>query len=186
MTCRACGREFAPADLAVFGEHSVCAECQPGWVQQYRQGMLSVAAPAEVRYAGFWIRAAALLIDSLILGTFQFVVEFVVGYVLSRAGVSPIPEAIEMDLQVMSLLVQIFYFCWFRTHSGATPGKMVFGLKVIDHGGGPVRLGQAVKRWFAQILSGVLLGYGYMKAGWSPEKMSMHDGIARTRVIYAR
>jgi uncharacterized RDD family membrane protein YckC len=186
MTCSACGREFGSSDLAVFGEFSGCAACQPGWVQKYRQGMTIAAAPAEVRYAGFWIRAAALLIDTLILTTFQVAVEFVAGYMLSRAGVSPIPSAVETDLQIISFLVQIFYFCWFWTRSGATPGKMVFGLKVIDQRGGPVRLGQAVKRWFAQLLSGVLLGYGYMKAGWSPEKMSMHDGIAGTRVIYTR
>jgi len=168
MTCSACGREFAPADLAAFGEHS------------------TPAAPAEVRYAGFWIRGAALLIDSLILGTFQFLVGLLVANILVRGNVFPLDNAVQIDLQIISLLVQVLYCCWFGTHSGATPGKMVFGLKVIDQGGGPVRLGQAVKRWFAQLLSGVLFGYGYVIAGRSPEKRSMHDGIARTRVIYAK
>jgi len=89
-------------------------------------------------------------------------------------------------VESVSLIADISYFCYFWTNSGATPGKMIFGLKVIDENGGPVRMGQAIKRWFSQFLSGFLLGYGFMKAGWSPEKRSLHDGIARTRVIYYR
>lgn len=63
---------------------------------------------------------------------------------------------------------------------------MIFGLKVVDENGGPVRPGQAVLRWFSQLLSAALLGCGFMKAGWSPQKRSLHDGIAHTRVIYIR
>jgi len=155
---------------------------QPAFVQSYRQGMVETP-PREFHYAGFWIRVCAQAVDILILYLFQLAVALVAGVVMSGPT---IPEGVLTDLQIIEFLADIFYFCFFWTHSGATPGKMIFGLKVIDERGGPVRLGQAVKRWFCQILSGAIVGYGFMKAGWSPEKRSMTDGIARTRVIYIR
>jgi uncharacterized RDD family membrane protein YckC len=138
------------------------------------------AGPREFHYAGFWIRAAAILIDFLIVGAVQF------GLQLLVAAFGPMSRAVQIDVQIVMVLIDLFYYCFCWTHGGATPGKMVFGLRVIDRSGGPVSLSQAVKRWFAQMLSGVLLGYGFMKAGWMPEKAALHDGLARTRVVYGR
>jgi uncharacterized RDD family membrane protein YckC len=182
--CSSCEQAFAPEDLAVFGEHSVCAACQPAFVQTYRQGMVGTVAPTEFHYAGFWIRFCAQLIDFIITGAFAFLLGMGMRLVFGppETGDSPVVAYV----QIIVTGGTIFYYCYFWTHSGATPGKMLFSLKVIDEEGGPVRLGQAVKRWFSEGLSGVLLGYGYMKAGWSPEKRSLHDGIAGTRVIYTR
>src|SRR5258708_36674728 len=85
-TCSSCGRAFAQEDLAVFGEHSVCAACQPAFVQSYRQGMVdAVAAPKEFHYAGFWIRVCAEVIDTLILMAFQLALFAVAGLMLGAA-----------------------------------------------------------------------------------------------------
>jgi uncharacterized RDD family membrane protein YckC len=181
--CVSCGGSFAASDLAQFGDATVCAACQPAWVQKYRQGMTPpVVLDEEFHYAGFWIRAAALLIDFLIVGIVQYAVS--VGILFLTPASSE--QAVVTDLRALGFLFDIFYYCFFWTHGGATPGKMIFGLKVIDRRGGPVALTQAVRRWFGQILSGLLLGYGFMKAGWMPEKAALHDGLARTRVVYRR
>jgi uncharacterized RDD family membrane protein YckC len=187
-TCTTCGASFEADDLAVFGEHSVCAACQPAFVQAYRQGTVPAAQfPTEFHYAGFWIRAAAQTIDTLIVIAFQMVLGFVAGLAALVLGIpTPLPPSMLWSIEAISVVADLCYFSYFWTRSGATPGKMVFGLKVISENGGPVRTGQAIKRWFSQFLSGVFLGYGFMKAGWSPQKRSLHDGIARTRVIYSR
>jgi len=179
--CSVCGGVFAPEDLAVFGERSVCAGCKPGFVQSYRQGMVEPVAPKEVRYAGFWIRVCAEVIDLLICLAVRALLVLIVAVFSSRISL-----AVVTDLRIIGFLLDLFYFCFFWTRSGSTPGKMIFGLNVIAVGGGPVRLEQAVKRYFSQWLSGILLGYGFMKAGWSPQKESLSDDIARTRVIYIR
>lgn len=178
--CSSCGRFFPQGDLAQFGDSAVCAGCQPQWTQQLRQGMIprGVLSPEEFHYAGFWIRAAAILVDILIVATLQFCLQVIV------AAFGPMSPAVKTDVELIMVLMDIFYYCFWWTHGGATPGKMVFGLKVIDRRGGPVTLSQAVKRWFGQLLSGFLLGWGFLKAGWMPEKMALHDGLARTRVIY--
>jgi uncharacterized RDD family membrane protein YckC len=171
----------------VFGDKYVCAGCQPAWVQSLRQGMPGAYVEAGTRhYAGFWIRAVSQVIDTIILLVIQFSMGLVVGFLSSAVGAVPVPPPLLFAVQVASAVVGFAYytFCWARF--GATPGKMIIGLKVIDESGGPVRPGQAVKRWFSQILSGIILGIGFMKAGWSPEKEALHDGIAGTRVIYSR
>lgn len=84
----------------------------------------------------------------------------------------------------VSLALGICYFVFFWTQYGATPGKMVLKLKVITPEGGFISAGQAVGRYFSQILSGLILCIGFMMAGWDSEKRALHDRIANTRVIY--
>jgi uncharacterized RDD family membrane protein YckC len=66
---------------------------------------------------------------------------------------------------------------------GATPGKMALGLKVVRPGGGPVSLGRAVGRYFAKMLSYIILCIGYIIIGFDSEKRGVHDMICDTRVI---
>lgn len=68
-------------------------------------------------------------------------------------------------------------FCW--THSGATPGKMVLGLKIVAPEGRLFSGGQAVGRYFAMLLSGLVPGIGFMLAGWD-ERNQGHSGPARS------
>jgi uncharacterized RDD family membrane protein YckC len=62
---------------------------------------------------------------------------------------------------------------------------MALGLKVIRPGGGPVSLGRAIGRYFAKMLSTVILGIGYIMIGFDSKKRGMHDMICDTRVIHA-
>ena len=49
---------------------------------------------------------------------------------------------------------------------GATPGKMVLGLKVVRPNGAPVSLGRAVGRYFAKLLSSLTFCIGFIIAGF--------------------
>jgi len=62
--CTSCSRQFAVSELAMFGDSAICAECKPAWAQRLRQGMTSTA-PTHFRYAGFWIRFLAIILDGL-------------------------------------------------------------------------------------------------------------------------
>ena len=66
---------------------------------------------------------------------------------------------------------------------GATPGKMAWGLKVIRADGGTVSYGRAFGRFWAQLLSGLLLGIGFIMVAFDDEKRALHDHICDTRVI---
>jgi uncharacterized RDD family membrane protein YckC len=86
---------------------------------------------------------------------------------------------------LVNLILVIAYEVYFLSTRGATPGKMVFGLKVVRADGSGISRGLAAGRYFASWVSSVTLGIGYIMAGMDDEKRALHDRICDTRVIYA-
>jgi uncharacterized RDD family membrane protein YckC len=193
--CNSCGREYPLADLAIFGESAICASCKPEWVQRLRQGMASTT-PITLRYAGFWIRVGASLIDGVIFGVvFGFLA--VLGLAgnfaqLLRSG-NPTTDEINAFIapffavfQLGSFLFTLAFYVFFWSKFGATPGKMALGLKVVTPQGGPISIGQAFGRFFGTYLSSIILGIGYLMVAWDDQKRALHDRLADTRVIHTR
>ena len=75
------------------------------------------------------------------------------------------------------------YTTWFLGKYAATPGKMALGLKVITADGGKVSYLKAFGRYFAEIVSGIILNIGYIMAAFDDEKRALHDRICNTRVV---
>ena len=71
----------------------------------------------------------------------------------------------------------------FVSRFGATPGKMALELKVVRPDGGPVSLGRAVGRYFAKMVSAIVLMIGYIMVGFDSEKRALHDMLCDTRVV---
>jgi uncharacterized RDD family membrane protein YckC len=185
--CSQCGRASASYELVSVGGRLVCANCKPILLQQIREG--SAATAAHV-YAGFWVRTAALLVDTVVLSAVNWVISLaMVGSLLTSASN---PERIGSALAglaffyVVAVAIALCYEIWFTARYNATPGKMALGLKVIRAQGGPISYGLSAGRYFAKILDGLTFGIGYMMAGWDSEKRALHDRICDTRVVRAR
>ncbi len=116
--------------------------------------------------AGFWIRFAAVLIDAVILTIVNVVLSAIVGSTAPFLG----------------LAVGIGYTIGFWTASGATPGKMVFGLKVLTVDGDPIGLDKAVLRYIGLWVNVLTLGIGYLFIAFRKDKRGLHDLIAGTAV----
>ena len=195
--CSQCGQPSPLDRLARFGDTLVCPNCKDSFVQKLREGVAPVR-PAFV-YGGFWIRFVAFLIDSIILGIASSAVQLLLlgsSYRPFANMGQPIPpdQALAafgaiMGTLAVSMLVGVAigasYEGFFVDRIGATPGKLVFGLKVVRPNGAPVTLGRAVGRYFAKWLSSLTFGIGYIIAGFDPEKKAMHDMIVDTRVVKA-
>jgi uncharacterized RDD family membrane protein YckC len=188
--CSECGRPFPPDQLLNLGTASVCAQCKPIYLQRVREGGQAIGAR---RYAGFWIRFVALIIDGIILGVVNFIVTIPFGILTAGAALSGDPTTLisaGLGLLGMRLLIgaalNLAYSVYFISTRGATPGKMVLNLKVIRSDGSPVSAGRAAGRYFAQVLSGMILFIGYIIAAFDSEKRALHDHLADTRVIYTR
>jgi len=80
--------------------------------------------------------------------------------------------------------MNMVYSGYFLSTRGATPGKMVIGLQVIRSDGSGITFGRGAGRQAAHMVSGMLLGIGYMIAGFDDQKRALHDHICDTRVIY--
>jgi uncharacterized RDD family membrane protein YckC len=60
---------------------------------------------------------------------------------------------------------------------------MAIGIKVTDLNGNRISFGRATGRYFAKILSGMILMIGYIMAGFTEKKQALHDMIASCLVV---
>ena len=67
----------------------------------------------------------------------------------------------------------------------ATLGKMALGIKVTSLDGERISFLRATGRYFATILSSLLLMIGYIMAAFTQRKQALHDMIASTLVVRA-
>ena len=182
--CSQCGRQYPSEELVRFGTATVCANCKEIYAQRIREtGQVSGARV----YGGFWIRFLAVMIDGIALGIVNLVIQSVTNLRITNPGdVSNLPlvlSSIGLSFTI-SMTLNLLYEAFFLVQYGATPGKMIFKLKVITPEGGGITWGRAIGRYFAKILSGITLLIGYIMAGFDSEKRALHDYIAGTRVIH--
>lgn len=183
--CSECGRPFPMGQLVGIGNASVCAECKPLYLQRFREGGQGIGAR---RYGGFWIRFVARIIDGVILAIALTIINIPIEMVLGIGRIGN-PAAIMGMFGVLSVInigIQCVYEAYFLSTRGATPGKIVLGLKVIHTDGSMLTAIQGVGRYFAQLISAIPLAIGYIMAGFDDQKRALHDRICDTRVIYAK
>ncbi|MEK7363524.1 MAG: RDD family protein [candidate division NC10 bacterium] len=146
----------------------------------------------EGRPAGFWIRGAALVVDSLVLQAallpFQlFIVlpTLLVGGI--GRGANPARAlAVNTGYYVVAMLVSFGYVVWMHGKWGQTLGKIATGVKVVRVGGERIGYGRAFGRFLGVFLSVITLGIGYLIAGFRSDKRALHDLVAGTRVMKVR
>lgn len=153
----------------------------PGGYQSYESiAHTSSTSSTEVFYAGFWRRFVALMLDSLILALICF---FPIG--IYQSDVSD-EEAMGLLLIcfVINNVVQLIYFTlWESSSRQATPGKMAMGIKVTDIQGNRISFGRAMGRYLGKIISNLLLGFGFLMAGFTQKKQALHDLMADCLVV---
>jgi uncharacterized RDD family membrane protein YckC len=191
--CSECGRPFPAQDMVTIGSATVCAQCKPLYMQRVREG----GQPIGVRrYAGFWIRFVARVIDGIILGVVGLIINLPLQMAFGLSTLRPgadIGTALPMMMGTLGLslavnvVIQGVYEIYFLSTRGATIGKLALGLKVIRADGGMLTTGQAAGRFFAYLLDMYFtLLIGFIIAGFDTEKRALHDRICDTRVIHAK
>ena len=130
--------------------------------------------PEQPRYAGFWIRLLAYIIDAVVLG----VITFPLIQVLTSMGIAG------DSTNVLGIAISWMYFAVFESSEWmASPGKKVLGLIVTDDQGMRLSVGRATRRYFAKILSALLLGIGFFMIAFTARKQGLHDKIFHTLVL---
>jgi len=194
LYCAECGRPSRADELARFGTLMVCSSCKENYAQKVREG---AAQPARASYAGFWIRFVASLIDGIIMGVVAGILQVAVfgSMFLSPAlqqGGTPDPTVVAPYLGMIGLVYVVnialasTYEAFFVAKLGATPGKMVIGVKVLRPDGSMVSLGRAYGRYFSKFISAITLFIGFIMAGFDSQKRALHDMICDTRVVKSR
>jgi uncharacterized RDD family membrane protein YckC len=184
--CLQCKRGFPAEQMISLAGGKVCAACKPVLLQRIREGLAPLAAAKP--YAGFWIRLVARLIDNTITSIAGYIFQIPMLIVVARMGKRsaadlPVIIGTAAIAVVFTLATAACYEAWFLVKKGATPGKMILGLKVIRARGGTITWRLAIGRYFVYLMSGLLLYFGYIMAGWDEEKRALHDRICDTRVV---
>lgn len=181
--CSQCGRQYPSEELVRFGTATVCVNCKDIYAQRLRE--TGQVAGTRV-YAGFWIRFVAIIIDWILLFIVNYAIQTVTGTRITNpsdlTNLSRLMGLIGISF-LLSTTIAMLYEAFFLVQYGATPGKMIFKLKVITPDGGPISWGRGIGRFLARYLSGITLMIGYIMAGFDSEKRALHDYIAGTRVI---
>jgi uncharacterized RDD family membrane protein YckC len=146
--------------------------------------------------AGIPVRIAAFTADFLILGALISLVTMPWADAFNALSESALNESrkavpdigVILKFYAAFLLVLIplrfAYTATFITYLGATPGKLVFGLKVISADGNHMAPPQVTLRCLAEWLSLASLGVGYLLAVMTPQGQTLHDLISATRVVH--
>ena len=134
------------------------------------------AAGVNYRPAGFWIRLVSCLIDTAWITLLLAAASMPFGGPLSANG--------QLVVSALGLLLGIVVPVLGWAAIGATPGKLLTGLRVI--GGGRRRgvgLGRALMRMCGMCVSAALLGLGFLMVAFTRDKRALHDHLAGTAVM---
>ena len=161
-----------------------------------------------MQYAGFWIRLGAYIVDYIVLTIVLIILFFVlmaIGIIdfgpmmemaqdpsmQSGGEVDPATEAAALEMMkgmgifyLLAIIVGWLYEAIMVSSSmQATPGKMVFGLRVQTVDGQQVGFGRATGRFLGKIISSLIACIGFLMIAFTERKQGLHDMIAGTLVV---
>ncbi|MBU6289829.1 MAG: RDD family protein [Chloroflexi bacterium] len=166
--CAACGSAVTPPS-------------KPDWPHQASMSTAYVV-PAHFDYAGFWIRFFASLIDAIVSQIIALILGASAGATLGFLQVSL--DAITIIGYGIGLLTQWLYYSLLECGPWqATIGKKLLGVIVVDEKGEQISFARATGRYLGKVISGVILGIGFIMAGFTARKQALHDSMAGTLVI---
>lgn len=155
-------------------------------------------------YAGFWARFAAYFIDAAVIALFFNALYWVAHtnvaqYLESNPELARklIDDSSEYSVNykaankimyyyssILSILLNWSYFAGMESSPlRGTIGKWALGIYVTDMEGQRISFTTATGRFFGKIVSGLLLGIGYIMAGTTDRKQALHDKMAECLVM---
>ncbi|MDZ7876649.1 MAG: RDD family protein [Saprospiraceae bacterium] len=142
-------------------------------------------------YAGFGRRFAAALIDGLLVGVVNNLLQSATGVSARlQEAVLEDPEdfasmiSIAGPMWTVGVVIQLLYFAYFESSDKqATLGKQALGLIVTDTNGERISFAKAVIRFFGRWVSALVLLIGYIMQPFTQKKQALHDMIAGTLVL---
>jgi uncharacterized RDD family membrane protein YckC len=147
----------------------------------------------EKYFGGFWRRTMAFSIDKVILLFISLFILFAgllalwIGFPSQYRerlpeGLPELSVSFMMAYCLMVAMVHMFYFTYFHGTTGQTPGKMIFGLRVVQATGEKMTLGIGFLRWVGYFVSAIFY-LGFFWIAFDGKKQGWHDKIAGTVVI---
>jgi uncharacterized RDD family membrane protein YckC len=144
----------------------------------------SPAATPQVEYAGFWKRLLAFVVDlgvtSLVLFALVVILPILVG---PRLGV-PRGSVILASGAIAWLVITWLYWALMESSpKQGTVGKSLLGIVVTDAEGNRMSFCRATVRHLSKVVSALPALAGFVMAGFTAKKQSLHDLITGSLVV---
>jgi len=147
----------------------------------------------EIKYAGFWIRFLAFVIDSIIISiVFSPILDAIFPakeipfnwrYLNQEINSKYLYSSGANVRNVIFMIYSIMMLYYYNT----TLGKMMLGLKVTDEDGKkPELLNLVIRETIGKFLSAIVILLGFITAGFDSKKQAWHDKLAKTYVVYGK
>ncbi|MFH2020076.1 MAG: RDD family protein [archaeon] len=164
-------------------EHNVVADAQ---IKK------KTAKPSQnPEYVGFGTRFVSYMIDTIILFLIGYAVQVMMGnnYIATLISAKTLEDIANMNpngflTNIIGFVVSFAYFVGFwAMNGGATPGKVLLGLKIVSKDGKSINLSTSLLRYVGFLVSNILFGIGFIWILFDKEKQGLHDKIAATYVV---
>jgi uncharacterized RDD family membrane protein YckC len=120
----------------------------------------AAAAGRSRKYAGFWVRFGAFIVD--------FIASLVVGMIIPMIG------------SFVVLAVNIYLI----QKEGYSIGKKLFNLRIIkEDGKTPSLVDAIIREVIGKFISAIVLGLGFLLIAIDEKKQGLHDKLAKTYVV---
>jgi uncharacterized RDD family membrane protein YckC len=145
--------------------------------------------PPRPAFAGFWRRAVAYVIDTLLMGPIvALAMSFRPSAFLKPPVVDPnlqfpFPQFTPLAFGLVTIVGLLYYSLFEASSWQATPGKRILRLYVADLNGKRLTFARAGARNLARLISNLTFLVGYLVAGFTEKKQALHDILANCLVL---
>ena len=178
--CASCFKVVSRSGMIEHGEGLVCEPCKLALLRKKHE---SEEVPPKMEAAGMGARIVAKVLDVVIMTVIAVAVE------MTSRHFFPFHSGDGLGVVfIVTLLVNMFigmaYMAGLTGRFGATPGKMIMGMKVVDSDGGDIGYWRAFLRYVGEfVVVPVTLLIGYFVAFFDPNRRTLYDRIAGTLVV---
>lgn len=155
-------------------------------VIEAKQNIVAGGVPiAPIKYAGFWIRYVAFVVDGFVLIIPSFLLGIIYGIILAVLGVQKEYTPTETAGFVISYVLTWIYYVLMTHYKQATLGKKLVGIIVKSENTEQLSLRRIILReTVGKILSTITLLIGFIMTAFTAKKQALHDKLAHTVVVY--
>jgi uncharacterized RDD family membrane protein YckC len=177
--CARCGIPYCPDCLVELAGRPYCAKCKGEQLLDVRSGV----DRSPLRLSSIGRRFGAQLLDSLIFIIPLYTVAGIFLWGPMLRGQQP-----QLWMQLIgipfSILMLVYEGLMLQFKNGQSLGKMALKIRVVRPDGSPISPGQAWGRVAMRtVLANCCFLIDYIPAFMTPEKTTLHDMVAGTRVV---
>ena len=147
------------------------------------------ALPPRPAFAGFWLRAVAYLIDTVLISlVFGLIASFYPATFIkypdaASTSLTSLPQLTPIAFAITMTANWLYYTFFEASNWQATPGKRALRLYVADLNGQRLTFARAAGRNAAKLISSLTFLVGYLVAGVTEKKQALHDILAGCLVL---